>query len=183
MVGCRVGCYSPSLPKTVVESFWPPHEGIVYFPYNESSQKVRWRPMQSKTSVLRFGRCSLIYLSVLQEKWYWRLQGLWRLPAATGARPNYPVMQPHTPEPLHCPQVQIKNLQISTGSHWLWLENQAANNPVPNAKLKDQINMLDKIRACHHVDCGEKRFHRGSHRPECFGSRPACPRQKSESRP
>lgn len=123
-------------------------ELYIFFIMTECSQKVWRRPMQSKNSVLRFGGCSLICFSALQEKcceWHWRLQGLWRPPAAAGAWPNCPVMQPHMPEPLHCPQVQIKNLQmISPGSHWFWLENQVPNfcpNPMHNVKLRKTKSM------------------------------------------
>lgn len=79
-------------------------------------------------------------------------------------------MQPHMPAPLHCPQVQIKNLQVillESHAHQLWLENQAPNfwhNPCAQCKTQeDQINMLDNITGSHNVEYGEKRFHRGSH--------------------
>lgn len=56
-------------------------------------------------------------------------------------------MQQQIPEPLHCPQVGIKNLQVilpGSAIRWLCLESQAPNfwhNPVHSVKLWKIVSM------------------------------------------
>lgn len=125
--------------------------GILYFPYNDWRQAKKFGGELCKAEP----QCLHLVDAVLSTLQHYRKNDVndvgewmgWEGWQQQQGLCQSAVMQQCMPEPLHCPEVRIKNLQvISPGSpvHWLWSENQAPNfrhNPAHSVNHRKTISI------------------------------------------